>query len=119
MVIDPVFFTLLGSILAVATVLVTVVRSIDSRFAQTRVQLAELDQRLAVAVERISTRESSHWEMLDYRANANKELIEHRSTRWATELQRVNEDLRGRIKDLESFLDRTTEFSIRQTREKP
>jgi len=119
MTIDPLFFTLLGSILAVATVLVTVVRSIDSRFAQTKAQLAEIDQRIALAMERLNTRESSHWEMMDYRANANKELIEHRSSRWATELQRTDKDLRERITNLESFLDRTTEFTIRRAREKP
>ncbi|HIK45380.1 MAG TPA: hypothetical protein IGR64_10905 [Leptolyngbyaceae cyanobacterium M65_K2018_010] len=116
--IDPIFFTLLGSIMAVATALVTVVRSLDNRFNQVRSQLAELDQRLAVTMERLSTREASHWEMLDYRANANRELIEHRSQRWSTELQRVDNDLRERIKDIEAFLDRTTEFVIR-AKEKP
>ncbi|MBE9155379.1 hypothetical protein IQ265_00765 [Nodosilinea sp. LEGE 06152] len=120
MTIDPVVFTLIGSILAISTVLITVVRSIDARFAMARAQITDLEGRLALATEQLArgderqaTREAAHWEMADYRINANKELIEHRTSRFTTELSRVHDDLRQRIKDIESYLDKTTDFTIR------
>ncbi|MGB3202849.1 MAG: hypothetical protein WBA99_18225 [Nodosilinea sp.] len=122
MTIDPIVFTLIGSILALSTVLVTVVRSIDSRFATSRQQINDLEGRLALAAEQLArvderqaTRESAHWEMADYRINANKELIDHRTKRFTTELGRVDADLRQRIKDLEGYLDKTTDFTVRAT----
>ncbi|MGB3203269.1 MAG: hypothetical protein WBA99_20350 [Nodosilinea sp.] len=122
MTIDPVVFTLIGSILALSTVLVTVVRSIDSRFAASKAQITDLEGRLALAAEQLArvderqaTRESAHWEMADYRINANKELIDHRTKRFTTELGRVDADLRQRIKDLEGYLDKTTDFTVRAT----
>ncbi|MFQ4134806.1 hypothetical protein PGN35_000640 [Nodosilinea sp. PGN35] len=95
-------------------------RSIDSRFAASRAQVTDIESRLALAIEQLArvderqaTREASHWEMADYRIHQKTELINHRTQRFTTELARVDADLRQRIKDVELFLDKTTEFNIR------
>lgn len=120
MTIDPLLLTLIGVALALGTALVTVVRSLDQRFAMVSSRFAETEQRLAVTLERLNrtdegqaTREAAHWEMAEYRINANAELIRHRTERFTTELARTEKLLTERIKDIEGYLDRTTTFTVR------
>lgn len=93
---------------------------LNTRFSLHLQRINELDQRLSVELEKIRSeiitsgnRELGHWDMAEYRINANRELIEHRTRRFSDELKRVTAELSADILEVKGFLAKTTEFRIR------
>lgn len=84
--------------------------------AETRLQLQL--EKLKGSSELESTREISHWDMLEYKTNANRELIEHRTRRFHEDLKAVEARLTVDINEVKAFLEKTTEFQIRNPRQR-
>jgi hypothetical protein len=118
--ITPLIYGVLGGMATVATTAIAVANWLNTRFSLQMQRINELDHRLSVELEKIRSeiitsgnRELGHWDMAEYRINANRELIEHRTRRFSDELKRVTSELSADILEVKGFLAKTTEFRIR------
>lgn len=121
--ISAVVYGILGGLVAVVTTAVGVANWLNGRFSMAEARIGVLSQQLAVELERLRAelgktgdREISHWDMAEYRINANTELINHRTQRFKDELARVEKSLLQEINEVKGFLQKTTDFQIRGER---
>lgn len=115
---------LIGGLLSVTGAAVGVVNWLNNRFDVLKTRLHETETRLQIEIEKLksstgleSTRELSHFDLLDYKTNANRELIEHRTQRFTTELQTLEKRLASDIEDVKGYLVKTTDFQIKGSRQ--
>lgn len=100
------FLTLIISLVSLGGVVVGITRSIDRRLALLRSQINELEKLIGLA----EANDVSKLELLELRINGNKELIEHRTTRFQGQYRRIE----FRLSSVENFLAKTTDFVIRE-----
>lgn len=119
----PALFALIASISGIVGTAVAISRSLDARFGKLRSQLTSDSAELAAQLAEIrrelgiqDTRDLNKLEALDYKVNSNRQLIEHRTQRFTSELSRAVELLQGQINEIKGFLDKTTDFVIRGNR---
>lgn len=62
--------------------------------------------------------EISDREHTEYLVTANRELIEHRTRRFCDEIERLRRDVQQDILEIKQFLDKTTDFHIRDRSER-
>lgn len=110
---------IIGIILNLSVIIgftVSIVNWINNRLNSIHHKLSDLNNRLSIADERFEGK------LLTYELliNGNKELIEHRTTRFTEEMRRAKGDVREdmetlqkQIDQISGFLDKTTEFRPR------
>jgi uncharacterized protein YfaS (alpha-2-macroglobulin family) len=96
-------------------------RSIDARFNALRSHLNDVDQRLSLQISTLREASSvadasgmSRLEHLEYRVNANRELIDHRTERFEDYFSRVEASFQAQITEVKGYLQKTTDFQVRQ-----
>ncbi|MBD2259915.1 hypothetical protein [Pseudanabaena sp. FACHB-2040] len=107
--IQSVLWGFLGGLITVAGTVVAITNWLNGRFNQLFISHEKLNGK----IETLSNREASNNDHLGYLYNANKELIEHRTRRFQEEIKRLQDETVKDIEDIKSFLDKTTEFTIR------
>lgn len=99
----------LGAIAAAAWFVWMRYQNLEKRLRQMEVEL--MKEQHALSVSRQAT--ISDRDHIEYLVNANRELIEHRTNRFTTELGRLRDELCQDILEIKQFLDKTTEFRMR------
>ena len=117
----PLIYGVLGGIATVAATAVGVANHLNARFAIQAAKVAELEKHSQLEIEKLKgflevggNRELSHWDMADYRINANKELIEHRTQRFMAELARLEKRCLDELNEVRNYLEKTTDFERRE-----
>lgn len=119
----PALLALLGSLGGIIGAAVGISRSLDQRFNKLRSQLSGEVQALTRQLDEVKrelgiqdTRDLTKLEALEYKVNSNRELIEHRTRRFTSELSRAVDLLQGQTNEIKGFLNKTTDFVIRGNR---
>lgn len=99
----------LGAIVAIAIFLWRRYQNLERRFREIELRLIELDHRGQMTREAMQGTDDMHLLQI----NGNRELIEHRTQRFTESLKAVEARLCKDIEQIQAFLDKTTDFTIR------